>query len=96
MRMLGTGIDMQVAVQVGTQSVLGQHAADGVLKDALGMAAQQLGGSGLTLAAGVAGIALINLVGHLFASENDLLGIDDDNVVAAINVRCEVRLGLAS
>ena len=96
MRMLAAYIDVQVAVEGCSQSVLRKHAADGVFQNAFGMAVQQLGRGGLTLATGITGLALINLVGHFLTRENDFLCINDDNIVAAINVRSEARFGLAS
>ena len=39
---------------------------------------------------------VIDLVGALVAGEHDLVGIDDDDIVAAIHMRREARLVLAS
>ena len=93
---LRTGIDIKVAVQSVSKTVLRKHSTDGVLQHALRMAGKHLGRGGLALASRISGIALVNLVGHLLAGENYLLGIDDDHVVAAINMRCEARFGLAT
>ena len=41
--MLGTGIDVQVAVQGVAQTIFRKHATDGVFKNALGMAGEHLG-----------------------------------------------------
>ena len=43
-------------------------------------------GSGLALTAGIAGVAEIYTVGHLLAGENNLVGVDDDYIVAALHV----------
>jgi len=94
--MLGTCIDIEVAVELVTKAILRKHSADGVFENALGMAGENLGGSGFTLAAGITGVALIDLVGHFLAGEDDLFSIDDDYVVAAVDVRGEARLGLAT
>lgn len=96
MGMLGTGIDVQVAVQGVAQTIFRKHATDGVFKNALGMAGEHLGRCGLALTAGVAGIALVDFVGHLLASENNLLGIDNDDVVTAVDMRGVARFGLAA
>ena len=96
MRVLAAGIDVEVAVEGVTQSVLGKHTTDGMFKNTLGMSCQHFGGCCLTLSSGISGIMLINLVSHLFAGEDNLLGVDDDNVVAAINVRSVTRLCFAS
>ena len=94
--MLGTGIHMQVAVEGSTQTVFRKHAADGVFKYALGVFGENLLRGGLALAAGISGIALVDLVGHLLAGEDNLLGIDDDDIVAAIHMRGVARCGLAA
>ena len=96
MGMLAAGIDVEVAVEGVAETVFGQHAADGVLEDALGMGGAHFGRVGLALAAGVAGVALVDLVGLLFAGEDALLGVDDDDIVAAVDMRGERRLGLAA
>jgi hypothetical protein len=96
MGMLGTGIHMEVAIELVAKTILRKHAADGVFENALGMAGKDLCGSGLALAARITGVALIYLVGHFLAGEDDLLSINDDNVVAAVDVRGEARFGLAA
>ena len=96
MGMLGTGIDMQVAVQGVAKTVFRKHTTDGVFEDALGVAGKHLGRGGLALASRISGIALVNLVGHLLAGEDNLFSIDDDYVVAAVNVRGVARFGLAA
>ncbi len=47
-------------------------------------------------AAGMAGVPVVHLVGVLLAGERDLLGIDDDDVVAVIDMRGEGGLVLAA
>ena len=96
MGMLRTGIHMQVAVESSTKTVFRKHATDGVFEDAFGVFGEYLFRGGLALAAGISGIALVDFVGHLLAGEDNFLGIDDDDVVAAVNVRSEARFGLAS
>lgn len=96
MRMLGTGVYMKVTIELVSKAILGEHASNGVFENALGVASKNLLGCGLTLTTGVAGVTLINLVGHLFAGEDNLLGIDDDDIVAAVDVRGEARFGLAT
>lgn len=96
MRMLWTGIHMEVTVELISKTVLGKHAANGVFENALGMASEDLCGCGLTLAARVTGVTLIDFVGHFLAGEDNFFGIDNDNVVATINMRGEARFGLAT
>ena len=96
MGMLASGIDVKVAVEGITEAILRKHAADGVLEDALGVRGAHLGRGGLALAAGIAGVALVDLVGLFLAAEDNLLGVDDDDIVAAVDVRGVARLGLAA
>ena len=94
--MLTAGIHIEVAVEGGTEAVLRQHTTDGVLEDTLGMGGAHFGRGGLTLTAGVTGVALVDLVGLLVAAEDALLGIDDDDIVAAVHMRGVAGLGLAT
>jgi hypothetical protein len=59
-----------------------------------GMRGQRLRqGLGLEVA-DVAGEAVVQLVAHLLAGDRDLLGVDDDQVVARVHVRGELGLCL--
>ena len=91
---LGTVVDVHVLDETASQTVLGQHTLHNVNVQGVhaffDVLVERLGeealGSGLTLAAGIAGVAEVNLVGHLFAGEDGLLGVDDDNLVAALHI----------
>src|SRR4029079_3519308 len=73
------------------------HALNSLLEDALRKAAFDDLASGTLLdAAGITGVPIVNLVGVLLAGENDLVGVDDDDVVAVVNVRREGCLVLAA
>ena len=50
----------------------------------------------LALTAGVAGVGVVSAVGHLLAGENELVGVDDDHVVAAVYVGSKVGLVLTT
>ena len=56
---------------------------------------QHFGGE-LALAAGIAGEVGIDAVSHVFAGQTDFVGVDDDNVVAALGVRGVGRFVLAA
>jgi hypothetical protein len=45
---------------------------------------------------GVPGVAVHHLLGRLALGEHDLVGVDDDDVVAGVDVRGEHRLVLAT
>ena len=94
--MLGTGIDVQVAVQGVAQTIFRKHATDGVFKNALGMAGEELGRCGVALSAEVAGRALGDYVGCSFECSDNLIGIDNDDVVTAVDMRGVARFGLAA
>jgi hypothetical protein len=86
--MLGTLVDFQVAHQLTLQRSAAEHALNGLLDDALGELALHDHAGGLLLdAAGIAGVAVVDLVGVLIAREHHLVGVDDDDVVTAVDVR---------
>lgn len=89
--MVGTIVDMEVLDELASEAVLGKHSlhymeVEGVhtrfevLVERL--LHQSLGGL-FALSAGISGVAEVDSVGHLFAGEDDLVGIYDDDVVAA-------------
>ena len=96
MRMLRTGIYLQVSEQRGAQTGAGQHALDCFFDDERRFLGQIVGRRSETLAAGVSGVTRLDLVGHFFARELHLVRIDDDDVVTAIHVGRVAGLVLAS
>ena len=96
MRMLRTCIDKQVVDELVTKTCLRKHAFNSfpnqlsrsVLKDVLWR--------GKTLSTRESGVTGVNLVSHLVAFESHLLAVDYDNIVTAVNVRCEAWFVLAS
>ena len=96
-RMLGAGEDAQVAHLLAAQRAARDHALDGLFEHALGEAAfEHLAGGDFLDAAGIAGVLVIDLVRQLLAGEPHLVGVDDDDIVTAIDVRGEARLVLAA
>ena len=98
MLVLGTLVDVEVGEQVGGQFVFGKHALDDAANEllvAVGLGDDVSGSAGL-LTAGVHAVAEIDAVGHLLAGEQNLVGIDDDDIVAAIHVGSEAGLVLAT
>ena len=96
MRMLAACVDLELAELGAAQLVLGDHSFDGPFEDELGLASADLGGSFDGLAADVTGVTGVDLVTLLVSAEAGVLGIDDDNEVAGINVRSEDGLVLAT
>src|SRR5690606_21789528 len=96
-RMLATLVDAKGTHLIPAKRAAWDHALNGLLENALRKAAFQNLVRALFLdAAGITRVAIIDLVGHLLAGEADLLGVDDDDIVTAIDMRGEARLVLAA
>ena len=103
--MLRAVVNVYVLQQLSAQAGLGQHALDNLhvqgmhtfaevfLPLALGL---QLSRGRETLATGIASVANILVLGPLLASHLALVSVDDDDVVATINVRSVVGFVLAT
>ena len=96
MRMLGTCVYMKVPVHLGAQTGLGEHLADGLPHYGFRLASKKFLGSSETLASGIAGVTYIDLVGEFLPGETDFLGIDYDDIIAAVHVRRIVHLVLTA
>src|SRR5262249_55273280 len=97
MLVLGSLVDPQVLHLRASQRAARDHALDRLDDDALGKAALEALAQGLALdATGMAGVPVEDFPLGLAAGQAHLLGIDDDDVVAAIDVRRESRLMLAA
>src|SRR5438477_536383 len=95
-RMLGTGVDLELRQLAARQLVLGEHPLDGQA-DHLGRApVELLAERAAREAAGIAGVPVVALLVELRARRHDLLGVDDDHEVASIDVRRVLRLALAA
>src|SRR6266487_2846647 len=94
--MLRTGVDLQLPELRAPEPVARQHSLHGL--------PQHLGGPPLELfaqrpaaqAAGIARVPVVHLVVELLARDRDLLGVDDDDEVAGVDVRGVLRLVLAA
>ena len=96
-RMVGARIDAQVAELRAAERAARQHALHRLLDDALGELALEDRARGALLdAADVAGVVVVDLLLALAAGEHDLVGVDDDDVVAVVDVRRVARLVLAA
>src|SRR6056297_204776 len=96
MGVLSAGIDAQIGHLLARQAVARQHPLDGLHDDPLGVIAfQDLPGGARLDAARIAGMPVIGLVA-LGAGQLDLVGIDDDHVVAHVHVGRERCLVLAT
>src|SRR5947209_2019099 len=97
MRMTGALVDAQIAELLASKRPARQHPLNRLLNDALGeFPLENHLGRALLDPAGIAGVMVVDLLVALTAGEDHLLGIDDDNVVAIIDMRGEARLVLAA
>ena len=94
--MLRTGVDVQLALDLTAELVLGDHADDRLLDDPVGVLFQQLADRAAPQAAGVTRVTVGQLLVLLVAAEGDLFGVDDDDEVTAVGVGRECRLVLAA
>src|SRR5690606_12359251 len=94
-RVLRAGVDLELAQLGPTERGLGQHAAHGLLDDALRVSREQLGIALGLEATRITGVAVGDLVLTLAPGERDLVGVDDDDEVTSIDVRREGGLVLA-
>src|SRR5438128_1525192 len=95
-RVLVAGVDLELAHQRAAERRARQHAADGVLDEPGGVARGGLPGAELLQAAREHGVVDVLLVVPLLAGQLDLVGVDDDDEVAAVGVGREDRLVLAA
>ena len=97
MRVLGSGIEVQGAHLLATKRAARDHPLNRFFKHTLGEATfENLLRRRFLDTAGVPGVFVIDLVGRLVAGEFHLVDIDDDHVIAAIDVRGVARRGLAA
>src|SRR5579871_165570 len=74
MRVIGPGVDPEIAHLLATERATRDHPLDRLFEDALReLALEHLAGGDALDAAGIAGVAIIDLVGELAAGEADLL-----------------------
>ncbi len=89
-------INLQIFQQNGTQSRAGQHTLYGFFDQERRLFRKVVYGGSETLTTGIPCVSCVDLVGHLFARELHFLGIDYDNIVAAIRVGSVAGLVLTS
>src|SRR4051812_22517992 len=95
--MIGTRIHLQVLHLPAAEGATRNHALDRLLEQALRVRrAEDLAPGPLLDAAGMAGVPVELLFLGLVAGQLHLAGIDDDDVVAVIDVRGVGRLVLAA
>jgi hypothetical protein len=94
--MLGAGIDLQLRDLPTSEPVLREHSLDGLAQDFLGPPLELLAQRAATEPAGIARVPVVDLLVELVARDLDLLRVDDDDEVAAVDVGRVGRLALAA
>ena len=97
MRMFRTGIYFELCHHLTTERITRNHALNRLLNHAFRKTtAQDFTGCGIFNAADITGMLIIVFVSELFAGQFNFVGIDNNDIVAAIQVRGEIRLILAA
>src|SRR4029078_9852649 len=84
MRVVGPGVDLQLAQLLGPEPIVRQHPLDGSPDDLLGAAREQLAEGVLLEAAGIAAVAAVELAFELVARDRDAAGVEHDHVIARV------------
>src|SRR5438045_9700433 len=84
--MLCAFVDLELGGHLAAKLGLGKHTLDGLLNDGFGATGEELNERLFAETAGEAGVAAIELLVRLEAGQHDLFGIDDDDVIAHIDV----------
>ena len=95
--MLGPGIDAQIRHLLAAERAARKHALHGLLEDALRERPSRISPRRALLdAAGMAGVPVVELCLRLLPVKTHLLGVDDDDIVAAVHMRRVGGLMLAA
>src|SRR5947209_7674127 len=96
MRMLRAGVDLQLRQLGAPELVAREHALDGLAKDFGRLPLELVAQRALPQTSRVARMPVVHLLVELLPRDRDLLGVDDDDEVARVDVRSERRLALAA
>src|SRR5437899_916040 len=96
MRVLRSGVNLQLRKLMIAQSGVRQHPANGTFENRFRTARAQSLQTFLFVTTGITGVAAVELLRLFLAGHFDLLGIDDNDEIAAVNVRSELRLVFAT
>lgn len=86
MRVFAAAIHQHFFEHGSAQNIFGQHTAHCAFDDTFGESAQHLLRGTATLHR-IARVAQVLLVGHLFARKTHFVGVEDDDIIAAIGMR---------
>ena len=94
--MLCAGVELQAGHSGSADGVLGEHALNGQFHCEVGALLHELTVLGFLEVADPAGEVVVLLLVELLAGENGLVGVDDDDKVAAVDVGGEGGLVLTA
>ena len=94
--MLGAREDTQASHTVGCEFILGQHAFDGVLNDTCRAFGAEIFELSFFQTAWETAVAVVYFVSFFITSHDKFASVNDDNVIAIVNVRRVSRLVFAS
>src|SRR5258707_13473369 len=94
-RMVCALVHLELGGHLAAKLVFGKHALHGLLDDGFGATGEELDEGLFAETTGEAGVAAIELLVRLEAGQHDLFGIDDDDVIAHIDVRGVENVELA-
>src|SRR5579863_6438846 len=94
-RMAVARVDVQAAQLIVTRAIGREHAAHRALDESFGMLGMNFARGLNAQTAGVTAVAVIEFLIEFLSAQLDFLGIDDDHVIAVVNVRRPRRLVFA-
>src|SRR3954451_4896328 len=95
MRVIGSGVDLELAELLHAELGSRQHPLDGAADDLLGASLEEMAERLLAVALGEAAVPDVELALALVAGDGDPRGVEDDDVIARVEVRRPGRLVLA-
>ena len=93
---LGASVNKELLGHLVAEGALGQHSANRLAERELALVGHQLAIGDLLESACVAGVIVVDLLIQLLAGKDELVGVDDDDVVAAVAVGGEGGLMLSA
>ena len=82
---------MKLTIHLSAKFVLRKHAANSMFNNPSWFFTKSVPGFLVSISADVTGVVEVYLLQFFLACQNDFICVDDDNVVACINMRCVSR-----
>src|SRR5262249_45586369 len=89
--MIRAGVHLELRQLAPRKAVAREHPPHCLADHLLGMALEHVAEPALAQAPRIAAVAAVDLVAKLVAGHAHLLGVDDDDEIAGVNVRCVLR-----